>query len=125
MNAPEFLTEAAQRGISISLDGGSLSVKPENIPARTVNYIRKHKPEIIKELSRKMPASNLAVLLSLPDGFRFWLAPDGMDFDAGDIPILRRSVMDKMRCSPDEVKKQLHTMITALREFGGELKVTR
>jgi len=123
MNAATFLKECDRRGISISLDGGALSVKPENIPARTVNFIRQNKKEIISELSTH-DASKLAVLLSLPDGFQFWLAPDGMEFDTGGIPVLRRSVMDEMEGSPDEIKKQLHTMVTALRELGGELSVS-
>jgi len=124
MNTKQFLKECAHRGISISLDDGSLSVKPENIPDKTVNFIRQHKTEIVEELSAKPTAANLSVLLSLPDGFQFWLAPDGMKFDAGGIPIIRRSVMDEMCGNSDEVKKQLHTMVTALREFGGDLRVT-
>ncbi len=126
MNCTEFIRKAGKRGIKLSVANGNLAYDaPEGaMTDDVVNYIRQHKPEIIEELSTHHDASKLAVLLSLPDGFQFWLAPDGMEFDAGDIPILRRSVMDEMRGSPDEVKKQLHTMITALRELGGELKVT-
>jgi len=126
MNCAEFIRKAEKRGIRLSVADGNIaydapvSVMTDDV----VKYIRTHKSEIISEISSHKDASKLAVLLSLPDGFQFWLAPDGMEFDTGGIPVLRRSVMDEMEGSPDEIKKQLHTMVTALRELGGELSVS-
>ena len=126
MNCAEFIQKAERRGIKLSVADDNLAYDaPEGAMTDDVlSYVRQRKPEIIEELSKQMPASKLAVLMSLPDGFRFWLAPDDMEFDAGDIPILRRSVMDELAASGADVKTELHSIIQSMRELGGELRVT-
>jgi len=74
-------------------------------------------------LSGSSEAFPLACLLQLPDGRQFWLAPDGMKFDAGGIPILRRSIMDKLTASGADVKSEIMRLIDALHEMGGELRL--
>lgn len=120
MNPTTFLKECDRRGISISLADGALSIHPDTLPAKTVNYIRQHKPEIVAELS-KPDASKLACLLQLPDKRQFWLAPDGMDFDSRDIPIIRRSVLDKLIESGADVKTEIMKLIDGLHILGGEV----
>jgi len=120
MKVSDFLKECDRRGISISLDGGALSIHPDTLPDKTVNYIRSHKPEIVTELS-KPNASQLACLLQLPDKRQFWMAPDGMKFDSRDIPIIRRSVLDKMIQSGADIQTEIMRLIDGLHILGGEV----
>jgi len=52
MNVDIFLTECLIRGYHISLEGDSLRVRGEPKPV-TLDFIRKHKPEIIEALSNQ------------------------------------------------------------------------
>jgi hypothetical protein len=72
-------------------------------------------------MSPAREACGFACLMQLPDGRKFWLAPDGMQFDAGCIPILRRSIMDKLTASGADIKIEVRKLIDTLHEFGGEL----
>lgn len=82
-------------------------------------------PKVPKALPASMSpareACGFACLMQLPDGRKFWLAPDGMQFDAGCIPILRRSIMDKLTASGADIKIEVRKLIDTLHEFGGEL----
>jgi len=54
---------------------------------------------------------NFAALMQLPDGRQFWLAPDGMEFDAGGLPIVRRSVTAKLIESGADTKAEIVKLI--------------
>ena len=69
MNVSGFLTECNARDISISVDGADLIVRPENIPAKTVEYIRQHKQDLIAELA---PLYHLTVIECHHCGARYW-----------------------------------------------------
>lgn len=100
MNASEFLTEAAQRGISISLDGGSLYVKPENIPAKTVAFIRQHKQEITEALTAPRPhgacfqcGDDTECMLTRPDNSWDWQCIPCFDRGATVLPETQKAEM--------------------------------
>jgi len=116
MNARDFLTECKRRGISITVDHGDLIVRPENIPAGTVKFLKQHKREIIDVL--RPP---LACLLRLPDNRQFWVAPDGMAFDSRNIPVIRHSVMDKLIESGSDIQTEIMRLIDGLHILGGEV----
>jgi len=119
MNVRTFLTECHKRGISITVDHGDLIVRPENIPGKTVAFLKQHKSEIIDTL--RPP---LACLLRLPDDRQFWVAPDGMDFDSRDIPVIRHSVIDKLTSSGADIKTEIMRLIDGLHILGGEVFIS-
>ena len=91
-----------------------LKHKPSNAPYGKVPKV----PEAARNVS------NLACLLALPDGRQFWLAPDGMKFSSGGIPIIRRSIMDKIVSTDADVKTEIMHLLDALYELGGELRMS-
>jgi len=111
-------------GFKLTVEAGRLVVSPASrLTTEQRAWIRAHRDEIVAELQRQRAAASLAVLLTLPDGFRFWLAPDDLEFETGGIPVLRRSVMDKLETAGEATAEQLRAVITSMRELGGELKV--
>ncbi len=66
--------------------------------------------------TRKLPAEiPFAVLMRSPDGSRYWIAPDGAEFDHGGHPVIRRSVFHAWRergCDPEELKRIHQTVMT-------------
>lgn len=88
MNMPEFLSECAQRGISITLDGQDLIIQPDTIDSRTVDYIRQHKPEIIQALKPiwdggdaesgacHQCGADTGAMVTRPNGFVGWCCVD-------------------------------------------------
>jgi len=121
MNVPDFLTECATRDILITVDGTDLIVRPEDISIKTVEYLKIHKAQIIQHLNKR--AANLACLMQLPDKRQFWVAPDGMDFDDRGIPIIRHSVLDKLKESGSDIRTEVMRLIDGLFLLGGELRI--
>jgi len=122
MSARSFIEKATVRGIKLTVTNGQISyTAPEGaVTPKVVTYLREHKAEIISELTQRPP---LAVLLELPNGWRFWLAPDGFTFNAGGIPILRRSIMDQLTTSGADVGEEVKHMVGVLHQLGGEMRV--
>jgi len=126
MNTQTFLKKALQHGIRLAADGDKLDVDApkDALTPDVMEYMRRHKPEIVEALTTPPgEAFPFACLMELPDGRQFWLAPDGMKFDAGGIPILRRSIMDKLTASGAAVKSEIMRLIDALHEMGGEVRL--
>jgi len=121
MNATQFISEARGHGIKLAVKGDGLDIDApkDALTPDVMAFMKGHKAEIIEAL--RLP---LAALLELPDGRRFWLAPDGMTFDAGGIPILRRSVMDKLVATNADVKTEIMALIDAAHELGGDLRMS-
>ena len=98
----------------------------ERLTEQQLEWFKRYENLVVEEIQRQQQENHrFAVLMSLPDGFQFWLAPDGMKFDAGDVPILRRSVMDKLQAESDGsiTKQQLESVIQSLKTLGGDLSV--
>ncbi len=111
-------------GFRLTVEAGRLVVEPASkLTEEQRAWIRAHRDELMVLVRQREAAANLAVLLTLPDGFRFWLAPDGLEFETGGVPVLRRSVMDKLREAGGDTVEQLRAIITSMRELGGELSV--
>ena len=123
MSVTSFIEKATARGVRLTVQGGQLSyTAPTGVVTQAVlDYMRQHKAEIIDALTPPPPP--LAVLLRMPDGRRFWLAPDGFQFDHGGLPILRRSVMDKLVAAGADVATEVKHLIDVASELGGELSM--
>jgi len=88
MNTPEFLSECERRGISITVDGQDLIVHPDTIDSRTVDFIRKHKQEIIQALKPVWNGGDAetgachqcgtitSAMMTAPGGLIGWCCPD-------------------------------------------------
>ncbi len=113
-----------QAGFRLMIKDGRLLVHPAGkLTPEQRAWLKAHKAEIIAELQRRRPGNGFAVLMELPDGFRYWLAPDGMEFDTGGLPVIRRSVLDKLEACGADVRAELRALFAGLRELGGELSV--
>jgi len=121
VSTPGGLIAACKRlGVALSIEGDKLRVRaPNGMPRDLLEDLRKHKPEIMAELRKRHPAHNMAVMMVLPDGRQYWLAPDGMEFDAGGLPVLRRSVLDALVAAGKATKEELRHLIDAAHELGG------
>jgi len=103
MNTQTFLTECKQRGISISVDGQDLIVKPDTIGDRTVKYIRQHKPEIVEALNDAVPHGacfmcgvDTECTLTRPDGSWDWQCIPCFDKGARPLPDTQKAVTGEM-----------------------------
>ena len=126
MNAADLIEACKRRGVALTIEGDRLRVLATDgrpLPVALLEELRHHKPAIMAELRRRQPAHNLAVMMELPDGRRFWLAPDGMRFDAGGLPVLRRSVMDALAAAGKATKEELRRLIDTAHELGGDLRM--
>lgn len=116
-----------QHGFRYETHDDRLWIEPwERLTEQQREWFERYENLVVEEIQRQQQENRrFAVLMSLPDGFRFWLAPDGMDFDHGDIPVLRRSVMDKLQAEADGsiTKQQLEIVIQSLKTLGGDLSV--
>jgi len=121
MNTQTFLKQALQRDIRLSVHGDKLDVDAPKkaLTPDVLEYLKAHKAEIIDTL--RPP---LACLLRLPDDRQFWVAPDGMDFDSRDIPVIRHSVIDKLTSSGADIKTEIMRLIDGLHILGGEVFIS-
>ena len=117
-----------EHGFRYEVHDGRLWIEPwEQLSQEQQEWLVKYEEAVVDEIQQQRRENNrFAVLMSLvDDGFRFWLAPDGLDFDPGDIPVIRRSVMDKLKSEANGsiTKQQLETVIQSLKTLGGDLSV--
>jgi hypothetical protein len=102
-------------------DGSRLRVRADRpLPDVLIGELRAKKQELLKVCQSSEtapgPYTRLAVLMRSPDGSRYWIAPDGAEFEAGGYPVLRRSVLLawKLRGSDPEELRQMHRILMTM-----------
>ena len=99
MNARTFLQQALQYGIRLSAHGDTLDVDgPKTaLTPDVIDYMRQHKPEIIKALSAPLAhgscyqcGEDTQAMLTRPDGSWDWQCVPCFDLGARSLPTFQK-----------------------------------